>query len=323
VTDSTTTSPRRRRRALLAGLAVAGIAVIVAACGSSSSALTGKTWQLTAITEKVPAFQGVVPSAEQTKYTINFATGGTFEAKADCNNVAGSYTTPGSNGLNITVGPSTLAACPAGSLGDVYVVALGNAASFAIASDVLTITLKDGGTLVYTIAPSASSASPAAIASAKPTTAPTTAPTAAPTTAPTTAPTAKPTTAPTTAPSTAPGLGDLTGKVWQLTTITERVPPFQGVVPVADQPKYTINFATDGTFSAIADCNNVAGSYTTTATGGLTIVPGPTTGAACPEGSLGGRYVTALGNAVSYAIATNVLTITLKDGGTLAYTIPK
>ncbi len=53
--------------------------VIVAACSSSSSStsagsdLTGKTWQLTALTEKVPAFQGVVPEADQANYTIEFS----------------------------------------------------------------------------------------------------------------------------------------------------------------------------------------------------------------------------------------------------------
>jgi len=113
--------------------------------------------------------------------------------------------------------------------------------------------------------------------------------------------------------------GGLTGKTWQLTAITELVPAFQGVVPAADQANYTIEFKSDGSFSAKADCNTTSGTYTTTSSGGLTIVPGPTTLVACPEGSLSPQYIAALGNAASYAVANGQLTITLKDGGTLVY----
>jgi heat shock protein HslJ len=148
-------------RALLITLAIASAAVVIAcsSAGSSGSAgattapsgtgLTGKTWQLTAITEKVPAFQGVVPAADQANYTIEFKADGTYSAKADCNMVSGTYTTTSSGGLTIVLGPSTLVACPEGSLGSQYVAGLGNAASYSITDSQLTITLKDGGTLAY------------------------------------------------------------------------------------------------------------------------------------------------------------------------------
>jgi heat shock protein HslJ len=113
--------------------------------------------------------------------------------------------------------------------------------------------------------------------------------------------------------------GGLTGKNWQLTALTTKVPAFQGVVPAADQAKYTIEFKTDGTFSAKADCNQVSGGYTSTPAGGLTITPGPSTMAACPEGSLGGPYVAALSLAKSYAITNAELMITTNDEGTLQY----
>jgi para-nitrobenzyl esterase len=121
------------------------------------------------------------------------------------------------------------------------------------------------------------------------------------------------------ASASAGGAAGLTGKVWQLTAITEKVPAFQGVVPAADQANYTIEFKADGTYNAKADCNNVQGTYTTTPAGGLTIVLGPSTQVACPEGSLGSKYATDLGNAASYAIAGGQLTITLKDEGTLVF----
>ena len=129
-------------------LGIAAIATIAAAC-SGGSGLTGKTWQLTAITEKVPAFQGVVPAADQPNYTIAFEPNLTFTAKADCNQLSGSYTTSGSNGLTIVPGPMTLAACPPESLSSQYVEALGKAASYEVASGQLTITLTDQGTLVF------------------------------------------------------------------------------------------------------------------------------------------------------------------------------
>ena len=129
-------------------LGIAAIATIAAAC-SGGSGLTGKTWQLTAITEKAPAFQGVVPAADQPNYTIAFEPNLTFTAKADCNQLSGSYTTSGSNGLTIVPGPMTLAACPPESLSSQYVEALGKAASYEVASGQLTITLTDEGTLVF------------------------------------------------------------------------------------------------------------------------------------------------------------------------------
>jgi len=136
------------RRITMTALLIA-VAAIAVACSSSSGGLTGKTWQLTAITEVVPAFQGVVPAADQANYTIEFKSDGNFQAKADCNQVSGQYVTTSTGGMTITPGPSTLVACPEGSMGDQYVAGLGNAASYAIANSQLTITLKDGGTLVF------------------------------------------------------------------------------------------------------------------------------------------------------------------------------
>ena len=328
------------RKFMLIGLAVFAT-VILAACGSKNAGLGGTAWHLTAITEKVPAYQGVVPASEQSKFTITFDSDGTFDATADCNQVAGTYTTTSSGGLTITLGPSTLVACPNGSYADLYVHALGQAASYAIANEQLTITLQDGGTLTFDAGPApASSASAGATATANPTAAttpkptpsptpkptaaptpkPTAAPTSGPTSAPTTAPTPPPTPKPTAAPPPTPTPGsDLTGRAWQLTAITTQDPAFHGVVPVADQSKYTVTFDADGTFAATADCNTVSGTWTAIASGGLIITPGASTIVACADGSLSDLYVLALSNAASYAIANEQLTITLADAGTLVY----
>jgi heat shock protein HslJ len=93
----------------------------------------------------------------------------------------------------------------------------------------------------------------------------------------------------------------------------------QGVVPAADRFKYTLAFVAGGTFRATADCNTVSGTWSATANGGLSIVPGPSTIVACAEGSYGDLYVLALSNSASYAVANTGLTITLSDGGTLGY----
>ena len=114
--------------------------------------------------------------------------------------------------------------------------------------------------------------------------------------------------------------GDITGKTWRLVSITTQSPSFSAIVPAEAMVNYTIEFNDDGTFAARADCNQVAGNYTIQDNGVLTIVPGPSTLAACPEGSLGDEYVAALAQAGSYTIAENQLTITLLDDGTLTFT---
>ena len=125
-------------------VAMLAAAFVVAGCdvlGGGSRDLTGKTWQWTASTTTAPASQSVVPDPEN--YTVAFATDGTFSAKADCNQVAGAYTTSGSS-LTITPGPSTLVACPDGSMGDLFVAGLAATQSYAIANSELTLTTADG-----------------------------------------------------------------------------------------------------------------------------------------------------------------------------------
>jgi len=345
-----------RRLTTLLAMAFAATVLLAACGGTKADALTGKNWQLVAITDKVPAFQGVVPPEDQAKFTITFNEALTFNSTVDCNKLAGTYKTTGRDGLEITPGPMTMAFCGEGSFDVLFVRALGKASTYKIVDDKLTITLTDEGTLTFVVGvaePSTSAeATAAASATAAPTAAPTPAPTPTPTPKPTPTPTPKPTAAPTPTPTTAPGatpaptaaptpkptaaptappaatpppspVTGLLGKVWQLTSITETAPPFQGVVPEAQQPNYTVEFLAGGTFSAKADCNTVSGAYVTadptTATGNLTITPGPSTVVACGPDSLGDLYVLGLSNAASYAIASNVLTITLRDGGTLVY----
>jgi len=136
------------RHSTLIALAVAAI-VALAACSGSSSSLTGKTWQLTAMTHRVAGGFGGVPEADQADYTIEFTSDGTYQAKADCNATSGTYTTTSDGGLTMAPGPTTLVACPAGSLSDEYVQDLAIASGYQIVDGELSITLKDGWTLEF------------------------------------------------------------------------------------------------------------------------------------------------------------------------------
>ena len=62
-----------------------------------------------------------MPEADQANYTIEAKSGGTYQAKADCNTVPGASTSTSPGGLTIELGPSTLMACPEGLLSDLYI----------------------------------------------------------------------------------------------------------------------------------------------------------------------------------------------------------
>ena len=336
-------------------LALVILAASLAGCGvaSDEDTLVDTHWRLAAFSEVTPAFQGVVPAEEQANYTIDFLANDAFAAKADCNLVAGAYSARRSN-LTITPGPSTMAFCGEESYGELYVHMLSRADTYEIRREQLTIALRGGAKLTYTAMPDASaSASAEAAASGeatpkatdkatdkptekptdkateKPTEKPTAKPTAAPTAKPTATPTAKPTAAPTAGASASPGRTPppasqgLLGYSWQLASISETNPAFQGVIPADQRSKYTLEFAQDGTFSALADCNTVTGGFTTAnaaaASGNLTLTPGASTTTACPEGSFADLYTYGLGNVTSYAIAGGKLTLTLLDDGQLTF----
>ena len=109
----------------------------------------------------------------------------------------------------------------------------------------------------------------------------------------------------------------LTGPTWQVTAVTTTVPAWQGVVPEAEQQRYTISFANDGTAAIKADCNQVTATYTTTPGGTIAIVPGATTMAMCPEDSMGQQFVQALSTVNSYSVNGNQLPLRQPDNSHL------
>jgi heat shock protein HslJ len=91
--------------------------------------------------------------SDPNQYLIEFLANGHVAVQADCNRVAGTYTFNG-NHLAVTLGPSTLAACPPGSLGDEFVKQLGNIRSYFFKGDNLILEIKmDSGSMIF--APSA------------------------------------------------------------------------------------------------------------------------------------------------------------------------
>jgi heat shock protein HslJ len=103
--------------------------------------------------------------------------------------------------------------------------------------------------------------------------------------------------------------GALVGRPWGLTEST--VPALaDGNI---DRSRYTIEFG-DGTFDAQVDCNQVSGTYAWSSDGLLSITPGPSTMAECPEGSLAGDYLAALQATTAFEVSDGRLVLTTGDG---------
>jgi heat shock protein HslJ len=109
-------------------------------------------------------------------------------------------------------------------------------------------------------------------------------------------------------PATAPAStsAGITGIVWEWTSMEEKVPASQSVVP--DPKNYTIIFAADGTVNIKADCNNVSGTYKIDGSN-LNIVLGPSTLAACSPTSLDQIYLASLQKVSNYSLDKSVLSL--------------
>jgi heat shock protein HslJ len=87
-----------------------------------------------------------------------------------------------------------------------------------------------------------------------------------------------------------------------------------------DPALYTIEFADDGSASILANCNTVQATYEEN-DGSISIVLGPSTKVACPEGSLDQEYLRDLeGAAIAFSDGTGDLLIDVKlDSGTMRF----
>ena len=108
----------------------------------------------------------------------------------------------------------------------------------------------------------------------------------------------------------------LVGTTWQWTdTMTAST-----ATAVSDPTRYAITFNEDGTANITADCNAVTGTYTTDATGALTINLGVSTAVGCPEDSQDTEFLAALASAASYSFDGEALMIgRAGDAGMLGF----
>ena len=111
--------------------------------------LVGNTWQWLVTVTPVEEITVNDPS----RYTVVFSAAvdgqGTADIRADCNNVGATYTVD-DNKINISLGPSTLAACPSDSLDQQFLAGLENVAIYFFEGDNLLMDLvADGGTMRF------------------------------------------------------------------------------------------------------------------------------------------------------------------------------
>lgn len=105
--------------------------------------LAGRGWQWTHFRDAKQDFD--VTGA----YTITFNADGTVAVVADCNQANGTYRID-DTALTISILATTLAACPAGSLGGSFVEYLNQTGTFAFSDTTLNIILMaDGGTMTF------------------------------------------------------------------------------------------------------------------------------------------------------------------------------
>lgn len=92
-----------------------------------------------------------------------------------------------------------------------------------------------------------------------------------------------------------------------------------GSITVDNPARYVLEFKPGGEFLVTADCNSGSGTYTLNENQ-LTLEVGPMTLVACPEGSLGDRFVQDLNSAAYYFIEDGDLYIDMMmDSGTLRF----
>ena len=128
-------------------VAILMVGTLLVGCAQAGTGLTGNTWEWTASTTTTPASQSVVPNPQ--RYTIEFKANQTFEAKADCNQVSGTWVSTSGDALTITLGPSTAAACGPDSLDKTYIEGLATTTMYVLEEDKLILTQGTEGTMTF------------------------------------------------------------------------------------------------------------------------------------------------------------------------------
>jgi len=114
--------------------------------GGAPTTIVGSTWQW----QELAGGDGSITTVDDpARYTIEFRDDGTVAVRADCNSGFGTYREAG-GGLEISVTGVTRAACPEGSLADLYVRDLGFVRTYVLEEGTLHMNLMaDAGNLVH------------------------------------------------------------------------------------------------------------------------------------------------------------------------------
>lgn len=128
-------------------LAVLGVGACSAPPSNQSSDLTGTVWEL----QQIQFNDGRLLTANPPQnYTAEFSDKGEVIVQADCNRAVGEFTLEDDGRIAITMGATTLAACPPESISNEFLQALNNANLYFFQNDDLFIDLKfDSGTMQF------------------------------------------------------------------------------------------------------------------------------------------------------------------------------
>ena len=214
-------------------------------------------------------------------YSLVLLPDGTYTIRADCNVGAGTFEYDDDGTLALLPGPLTRVDCPTGSQSTAFLSFLNDVTGVAVADDgAVTMTTADGGSATFITAGPVE----------------------------------------TTAPE---GQDQTTAESAGLTGVTLQWPvtDAEGNPVEVDNPEdYFLVLWPDGTFNFKADCNVGAGTYTYDADGALTLLPGPMTLAACPEGSQADAFLAFLGNVTGATVDDDGNpTLTTADGGSATF----
>jgi len=113
----------------------------------AAPALTGTTWEWTQTVTMV----GTTNAADPTRYTVTFNEDGTANIQADCNTVLGNYTSDATGAFTLTLGPSTLMACPEDSQVNEFLAGLAVLGAYQFDGDnlILRNIAADGGAMTF------------------------------------------------------------------------------------------------------------------------------------------------------------------------------
>jgi len=251
----------------------------------AAALLTSTTWQWTMV---VDASSQQVPIEEPTQYTVAFAKDGALSIKADCNQAGAEYALGAGGTLTVTLGATTLALCPEGSLSEDFLKWLGAATTLQTDGQNPVILL-DPASGAYELA--FEPFDPAGEAAA-----------------------ASDTAASDQAAAEMAGMvAALTANPWKWTAVTSATEQ----VNVETPDSYMVTFKDDGTVEIKADCNNAFGTYTLDGDANATIAVGPATLAACPGNSRSEQFLQLLGDAAQLLPLEGKLYISLKTEGSM------